>query len=121
MGCSSRVNLDQYSTRELRQVKLHDLCKGYFHRPRKAVREELVRRNAIPERAWSLVRKKLVSRGMTVCAVMASWGSPNRTLEQTKSDIDQKLIYIRNQKRFEVSTRNNRVIEINRYERNFLD
>ncbi len=77
-GCAgSPARLSMMSPDELAAVRLPDLCNAYASMRSGDVEAEILRRQAITDDEWELVREKKIAIGMSTCALLASWGAPN--------------------------------------------
>jgi len=77
-GCAgSPARLAMMSPDELAAVRLPDLCNAYSSVGGSDVEAEILRRQAITDDEWELVRAKKIAVGMSTCALLASWGAPS--------------------------------------------
>ncbi|HEV8025792.1 MAG TPA: hypothetical protein VGP50_00105 [Stellaceae bacterium] len=68
------------SDEQLRNEQTLDLCRAYpMFLDQKGVRAELNRRLAVGDPEWVLIDQHKIYIGMSECALLASWGKPEKT------------------------------------------
>lgn len=79
LGCAgSPMSISTMSPEELKNVKDKDLCAAYGMERKEKLKTEMERRTLLTDDEWKLVEKKQIEVGMSICALFASWGPPNR-------------------------------------------
>ena len=98
IGCAGSI-LSYKMMDETKMVALPTakLCLAYHHTKKVAAKDELIRRNAIPENEWPLIESGRVTIGMSIYGLFCSWGVPtvfgtaNRTI--TENGVHVQLVY----------------------------
>ena len=81
-GCASISTPDRAAQLEDDQLcrLAYDLPRGgiYGHRQNAIARAEIDRRGLMTAEEWALAERQRIRRGMSECALLASWGIPNK-------------------------------------------
>jgi len=80
LGCVSAMSPEQ-----LARIDNLALCAAYDDSRAPNVRAELIRRNLLTDEEWTLIDQHKVRRGMSICALYASWGYPMRSRKSVGS------------------------------------
>jgi hypothetical protein len=73
------ISIAADSIEQLRNEQTVDLCRAYpMLLDRSGVRAELSRRLAVGDAEWVLIDQRKIYIGMSECALLASWGKPEK-------------------------------------------
>ena len=80
----SPIAIARDTNEQLRTEQTINLCRAYpMFLDRSGVRAELSRRLAVSDPEWVLIDQRKIYVGMTECALLASWGSPEKQERDT--------------------------------------